>query len=132
MKSVYMAGPIFGCDDEQANTWRRDLSLALERYGIATIDPMMRDYRGIEDANVDAIVSGDVADIAAADAVVVKCDHPSWGTAMECRLAHAEMGKPVIGLCAHGTRVSPWLRAHTQAIVHTCEDAARVVAELLS
>lgn len=131
MKFVYLAGPIFGCSDDEANSWRWHLTRLLEPYELVALDPMRRDYRGQEDANVRAIIDGDLADIRQASAMVVRCDRPSWGTAMELRFAFAELGLPVVGLCERGTKISPWLRGHASEIVHTVGEAAAAVGRLV-
>jgi hypothetical protein len=77
---VYLCGGINGLSDDRCRTWRE---YAKERLECETIDPMRRDYRGIEDQNVAAIIDGDKADIDASDVLLVNATQPSWGTAME-------------------------------------------------
>lgn len=106
MKTLYLAGPIYGCDDDQAKDWRRDVTTALRKqYHI--LDPLQRgDYRGREAANVLEIVRGDLNDIANSDVILALCERPSWGTAMELWAA-SEMGKSIITVADNG---SPWIR----------------------
>jgi hypothetical protein len=91
---------------------------------------MRRDYRGREAECVAEIIAGDEADIAASDAILVTADKPSWGTAMEIRLAWAELGKPVVVVCPRDMVISPWLRGHSTAIVHTYADALALLERL--
>lgn len=107
---VYLAGPINGCDDVTARGWREEAKRLLT--GHEVLDPMVRDYRGVEDHNVKEIVEGDLADIASCDVVIVNALTASWGTAIEVRAAKAEMGKRVIAF--PNGRVSPWLRYHAE------------------
>ena len=129
MLTVYLAGPINGCSDEQANGWRRAAKAWLQ--GRAhVLDPMARDYRGVETANVNAIVEGDLADIRASDVLLVKVTYPSWGTAME--IAYARMaGKRVVafgfGAPERGPEIhSPWLAYHVEC-VSTLRQAVDIV-----
>lgn len=39
-KTVYLAGPITGCDNSEANDWRHAAIVALKPYGIAGISPL--------------------------------------------------------------------------------------------
>jgi nucleoside 2-deoxyribosyltransferase len=110
---VYLCGPIAGCTDDEATNWRELVKAALGEE--ACIDPMRRDYRGREDANVSEIVLGDEADIRDCDVVLANCWHVSWGTAMEIFYA-ASIDKPVIAVVAPGTRVSPWLSYHARVV----------------
>lgn len=41
---VYLAGPINGCTDAEAKNWREELKTHFPN----AIDPMKRDYRGVE------------------------------------------------------------------------------------
>ena len=122
---IYLAGPIFGCSDQDAKGWR---TLAKELLGAANVlDPMDRDYRGIEDANVQKLVEDDLHDIAKCSALLVKANEPSWGTAMELVYAR-QMGKPVVAFNTN-RKVSPWLRYHA-SVYYTLEDALIAVKEL--
>lgn len=125
MTTVYLAGPINGCSDEQANMWRGRARAWLEQYGVDVLDPMRRDYRGVDldSDNPRLIVESDLADIQACDAVLVNCDRSSWGTAMEVRAAYTEFHKPVVGFMVDPRTASPWLQQHTNAIECTVERA---------
>jgi nucleoside 2-deoxyribosyltransferase len=118
---VYLAGPINGRSDYSCRAWRE--AAKKMRPEIEWLDPMDRDYRGIEDQNVEQIVAGDMADIASADVVLVCADDgASWGTAMEVRAAKHELGKRVIAFQWRDS-VSPWLRYHTDAIYKSVSEA---------
>ena len=120
MTTVYLAGPINGCNDDEANGWRQGV---MDRHPDHTfLDPMVRDYRGREDECVDEIVEGDKADIAKCDIFLAYCWQVSWGTGMEIHLAH-QGGKRVIVVVPAGDRVSPWLRYHSEVVVTTLAEA---------
>lgn len=143
IKTVYLAGGINGLNDSDANDWRTRVKDLLPRE-VGVIDPMSRDYRGKEDENVKEIVEGDLADIKQCEAVIAYCPRPSWGTAMEIHWT-ANQGRwvtvthggndyepsktstlglrKIIAVVPEGIPVSPWLRHHTDAVVHTLEEA---------
>lgn len=115
---MYLAGPINGCSDAEAQHWRAEVTRLLNG---DVLDPMRRDYRGREDENVLGIVEGDKRDISECQAVIVYAAHPSWGTAMEVYHAWAE-GKRVVVVVPDGS-VSPWLRYHSTLVVRTLAQA---------
>lgn len=116
---VYLAGPIFGCSDDEAGSWRRQATEALSPY-CDVVDPMRRDFRGSELENERLIVLGDKGDIKHSDAVLVNALRPTWGTAMEVFYA-ADLGKKVVAFVGH-QRPSPWLRYHCEYVFPALED----------
>ena len=134
MKTIYLCGPINGCSDDEATTWRERVKAYLRTGGRAwTRDPMDRDYRGHEAAAYREIVELDKRDVRESDAVLVNYSKPSIGTAMEILYAW-EIGKPVVLWVdladADLAPLSPWLRYHSTTIVYTFEDAMRAVARI--
>jgi hypothetical protein len=119
--TVYLCGGINGLSDQECRDWREVAKARLSYHGIDTLDPMRRDYRGIEDQSVDAIVEGDLDDIRACDVVLVNATRPSWGTAME--IVDAFQANRQIVAVAGDSRISPWLRFHTSAIYQYLEEA---------
>jgi nucleoside 2-deoxyribosyltransferase len=122
--TVYLAGPINGCTDDEAHGWRQSFVNSLP--DLQFLDPMVRDYRGREDESVAEIVEGDKSNIEACDVFLAYCWQVSWGTAMEIFYAHA-LGKRVVLVVPEDARVSPWLRYHADAIVSTFVDAAHQI-----
>ena len=122
IKKPYLCGPINGCTDDEASTWRNQI---LEYYPDA-IDPMVRDYRGKEAEEYREIVDLDKRDVRTCDVVLVNYTKPSVGTSMEVFYAW-EIGKPVIVWCAPDVSISPWLRYHSTCFVHTLEDALAAI-----
>lgn len=123
-KTIYLAGPINGCTDEEASEWRKVAKARLaHRYDI--LDPMARDYRGIEAESVNEIVDGDKADIRNCNVLLVNANRATWGTSMEVLYAHTVAGKPVVAFCAG--IVSPWLRYHAHTVVKTIDEAIAVL-----
>lgn len=121
---VYLAGPINGCDDGQAKDWRAWVGQKLPDHTM--VDPMVRDYRGVEDIEYVNIVELDKADIDSCDVVLANCWQPSWGTAMELHYAHT-VQVPIYVVVPAGMRVSPWLRYHAE-VVSTLEEGVEAVS----
>lgn len=125
MKMIYLCGPINGCTDEECKDWREFVKT---KWWGATLDPMRRDYRGKEDESVNEIVEFDKIDIMRCDALLVNYDKPSVGTSMEILYAF-ERGKYIAVVAAEGTRISPWMRYHSHAIVHSYVEALTLINE---
>lgn len=119
--NVYLAGAINGKSDDEANGWRDRIIEALP--DINFLNPMDRDYRGIEGDHTETIVEGDLADIDTADAFVAYCPSPSWGTAMEVLYAARMCQLPVLLVVPENAGISPWLRYHSDAIVTSVDGA---------
>jgi nucleoside 2-deoxyribosyltransferase len=122
---IYLAGPIQGCNDQQARGWREEAKRLLP---YATwMDPMTRDYREVRmDQEVAAqVVMGDVADLSIADAVLVNYPKPSTGTAMEvCYTYHCRWPRiPIIAFTGSRDNLSPWLIHHCTHIFQTLPQA---------
>lgn len=126
---AYLAGPINGCTNDEANTWRDQVKARLGED--ACIDPMRRDYRGRGDECVQDIVRGDIRDIKDSTVLIANCWQPSFGTAMELWFAgggHTGAGstafsRPIVAIVPPGQPVSPWLRHVATEIVHDIESA---------
>lgn len=117
--TVYLCGPINGCTDEEASNWRDHFKA---NYTGKCIDPMVRDYRGVEAVAYREIVDLDKRDVRNSDVILVNYVKPSVGTSMEVFYAWT-LGKPVIVVCQENTNISPWLKYHSTKIVHSFEDA---------
>lgn len=116
---VYLCGGINGLSDTECKDWRQ---IAKDNLTQPTLDPMRRDYRGIEDANVEAIVQGDLDDISVSSVILVNASRPSWGTAMEIIYAY-QQGKRIHAFASPLNPISPWLRYHCTFIHPTVEVA---------
>lgn len=120
---TYLCGGINGLSDAECKDWR---DLAKEQL-TATLDPMRRDYRGMEASNVQEIVRFDLQDIAHCDCVLVNAERPSWGTAMEIVYAHV-LGKPIYAFCSSPTP-SPWLVYHCTQVLPTLAAALKAIEQ---
>jgi len=124
MTTIYLAGPILGCNDSECKDWRELAKkiLPAEKF----FDPMARDYRGCEDNHIKEIVEDDKKDIDASDILVVYYNKPSVGTSMEIIYAW-ERNKTVLIVVPPGLQVSPWLKYHSHGIF---KSLAEVAAEI--
>lgn len=123
---VYLAGPINGQRDDECRAWRKHAKSLLESAGHLAVDPMDRDYRGLEDCFFREIVRSDKNDIDSCEALLVNAIKPSWGTAMEIAYGHSR-GKVVVLFCG-GAQISPWLRFHSTEIVEEVDEAVQRLA----
>ena len=123
MTTTYLCGPINGCTDEEASDWRE---LAKRLLRGKTIDPMRRDYRGLEgEPNMaKEIVELDKIDVTNSDVVLVSYTKPSVGTSMEVLYAW-ERGKLVVIVSKYNDwlNLSPWLMYHSHRQFFTYRDA---------
>jgi nucleoside 2-deoxyribosyltransferase len=119
LKTIYLCGPINGCTDEECKDWREYVK---GLWSGPTLDPMRRDYRGIEDQAVKDIVEFDKIDVMNSDVILVSYDKPSVGTSMEIMYAF-ERGKLVVVVAKEGTRISPWMRYHSHQILPSFAEA---------
>jgi nucleoside 2-deoxyribosyltransferase len=125
-KNIYLCGPINGCTDDEAMTWRDWFKS--QQCGFDFVDPMKRDYRGKEAEDYREIVDLDKQDVRSVDYLVVMYTQPSVGTAMEILYAWT-IGKPVVVINESNKPLSPWLRYHATAIVRTKELALNKLKE---
>jgi hypothetical protein len=124
VSQVYLAGPINGTTDDEANAWRAEA-----KKFFTCIDPMARDYRGREDESVADIVEGDKSDIESCEVLLANCWRPSWGTSQE--IYHAWLAyMPVVSVVPEGP-VSPWIRYHSTVVVRDLAGAIREVERAL-
>ena len=117
---VYLAGAIYEMDDTCVR-WRKAASLLLRKKNIMSMRPTDADYRGKESiaGNPEQIVERDKKEIMMCDTILAKCDHPSWGTAMEILFAWS-LQKQIVVVT---NSFSPWIRYHATHVFPTVEDA---------
>ena len=118
---MYLAGPPY------AEEYRRRAETLVRAFGWEPLDPMRRDYRGRTEGNEREIVEGDLAEIAACDAMLAAFTAPDEGTAMEAWYAHT-LGKRVVAYTG-GTPPHPWTVYVADSICADLESAVRALAE---
>lgn len=128
---IYLGGGIAGLTDSECNDWRSYMKEKFEQYeAITCVDPMRRDYRGVEMTAevVKEIVDGDLADIRSCEVLIAMMPKPSWGTGMETFWAY-QQGVFVIAIVPEGTHVSPWVAYHSCRVVATLDEAVKAAIE---
>jgi len=125
MRRVYLAGPIFQCEDHECIHWREEAKRALE--GFTVIDPMERDYRGKTDENFREIVEQDKALIDACEIVLVNHLKPSVGTSME--ILYAWENQKQIFIVTENGHNSPWLLYHSHGLFASLKAAITHIRE---
>lgn len=128
---AYLCGPINGCTDDEAMTWREWFKQNANCMKVCFVDPMRRDYRGRESEDYREIVEMDKKDVREVDVLIVMYTQPSVGTSMEIFYAWT-IGKPVILINESNKPLSPWMRYHATAIVRTKELALEKIKEWYS
>lgn len=128
MKSVYLAGPIFGRSDEECMCWR-EIAKSVLGGKFCIVNPMNKDWRGSETVACLEIVATDLEAIDRSDFLLVNADSPSWGTAMEVFYA-ARAQKDVVAFSSDSKGISPWLRAHCVAVYSTLHDACDAILHM--
>jgi nucleoside 2-deoxyribosyltransferase len=125
---VYLAGPIFQCEDNECVDWRQEVASGLPDCDI--LDPMERDYRGVTNENYQKIVEEDKADIDTCDVLLVNHIKPSVGTSME--ILYAWERKKHIVIVSNNGDVSPWLLYHSDKIIASFDEALEYISNLPS
>jgi nucleoside 2-deoxyribosyltransferase len=141
--TVYLAGPIDGCDDLETFGWRREAT-ALLAPDFDALDPTRSLILGPDGTRrVDAgetgvvpqadacrfIVDQDLRDIQACDVLLARCTRPSFGTPMEIFRAFMQ-GKVVVlwrDALPDLPPWSPWLVCHSHARLPSLPAAVELV-----
>lgn len=118
---VYLAGPIAGCNDEEANGWR--VRAKALRPDIEWVDPM--EYMDARGWTLDAelahrIVDADKKAILGCHAVLRNAERPTEGSAQEVMYAFMR-GRRIISFTSRSP--SPWVIEHSVAVYGSLEAA---------
>jgi len=130
-KTVYLAGAINSCTDAEAHGWRDALTESLNSRAPLTkvLNPMDRDYRGIESENVSSIVESDMLDVQRSDLIACVMQRPSVGTSMEILYAY-QLEIPVLVFWDSKEIPSPWLVYHATTFTDKDEWEESVITNL--
>ena len=148
MKTVYLAGPIAGCDRGEANDWRSHVSYQLRQHNIQGISPLRceplvgdRYSVGYDDprfGTARAIASKNFLDVQMCD--ITLCYLPkelnerrlSVGTILELGWAHA-LRKPTILVSDYPFLTEhPVVQANAGWILPSLDDAVEVITGVLA
>lgn len=151
MKTVYLAGPIAGCNKEEANNWRRQVQDALQAFNIRGISPLRCEpltgeryavsegYKGADPrfGTARAIASKNFLDVQLCDMTL--CYLPrrvnerrlSIGTLIELGWAHA-LRKPTILVSDYPFIADhPVVQANASWVLATLPEAVDVIVGVL-
>jgi nucleoside 2-deoxyribosyltransferase len=144
--TVYLAGPIAGCTESQANDWRRQAAKALgANYNIKAISPLRCEplvgdrYQVVYDdpkfGSAMAIAGKNIFDVRRCDMLLaylpVKNFSPSVGTICEIGWAYA-LGKQTV-LVSDSPAITghPLMQAQCHWILPSLDDAIEVIGGVL-
>lgn len=106
---IYLCGPIMDCSVQDSSDWRQRAKERLAGKFIL-LDPMRRSFRDNEIDSANEIVEFDLADVRAADLLLVNYSKASVGTSMEVFYAGHDLGKFVIAFSPLDFKdCSPWM-----------------------
>ncbi len=148
MKTVYLAGPIAGCDKGEANDWRRYVQDQISTAGIRGISPLrcepivgeryMLNYADPKFGTARAIGSKNVFDVRHCDMTLaflpreINDRRPSYGTVCELAWAHM-IGKPTILVTdCPVLHEHPVISACSGWLLGTLDEAIEVILGVLS
>lgn len=120
---IYLCGPIMDCAVSETTDWR---TRAKERLAgrFILLDPMRRSFRDNEIDSANEIVEFDLADVRAADLILVNYSKASVGTSMEVFYASHDLGKFVIAFAPFEFKdCSPWMVKYCTKITKDLESA---------
>lgn len=125
--TIYLAGPISGCNDAQRHAWRNEIK---QEYGheFDFIDPT--DFLVPEDGSEFALVEADAKHIRKADAVLANMWRESIGTAIGVVHAHSQ-GKIVV-VCDPNLIGNRTLSFYADTTERTLSDAIEALRTLLA
>lgn len=148
MKTVYLAGPIAGCDKGEANDWRDYVRRQLALDGIRGISPLrcepivgeryMLNYADPKFGTARAIGSKNIFDVRHCDMTlaylprVINDRRPSYGTVCELAWAHM-IGKPTILVTdCPVLQKHPVISACAGWLLETLDEGLEVITGVLS
>jgi nucleoside 2-deoxyribosyltransferase len=148
MRYVYLAGPIAGCDQEEAKDWRADVTFRLPP-GIVAINPLRSEptpeagpykltYQCHKFGTAGAIAAKNRYDVKKCDLILAHLPRdinerrPSYGTIFEIAWA-VEMQKPIIVWTDDEyIREHPLVKFYVPWFVDNMDDAIDIISGLLS
>jgi hypothetical protein len=130
IKKVYLAGAITGLPDPAIYDWRdKAVRLLTRAPGVAALDPTRRGVTpGVSRTDYKQVVEADLADLAACDAVICNCTHPSWGAGMEIYAAKC-MAKRVVVFKEGDGPLSAFVLYFTDSVEQTLGGCVRWLFE---
>lgn len=147
MKTVYLAGPIAGCDKAEANDWREEMAERLARYNIRGISPLRCEpvigdrygltYHDEKFGSARAICSKNEFDTRNCDMVLcylpraLNDKRPSYGTIMELAWAYLLNKRPILVTDCPVLRKHPLVNSSAGWVLRTLDEAEAVIVGIL-
>lgn len=125
-KSVYLAGPIFDCDDYTVYKWRNEATDVLSPRGWRVVNPAAVDFRGRERAAAKEIVAHDMRLMESCEFMLANCGRVSAGTSMEIfHFFTRGLGRVV----SVSRNPSPWVVAHSHYVAGDVDEAIGMLTQ---
>lgn len=148
MKTVYLGGPIAGCDRGEANGWRDTMKVELAEYGIRGISPLRCEpligkryelsYDDPRFGTAGAIFAKNLYDVQTCDMALfylprdLNDRRPSYGTIIELGIAKA-FSKPTIMVTDCPTlRRHPVVQGCSSWMLTSLDEAVEVMVGILA
>ena len=145
--TVYLAGPINGCDEDEAKGWRFDAADVLRAFHIRSVSPLRCEpivgerysvsYADPKFGSPGAIAAKNLFDVRRCDMVLAYLPRelterkPSYGTIIEMGWAHM-LGKPVVLVTDDpALREHPVVQACAGWVLDNLDDGLDVVTGIL-
>jgi nucleoside 2-deoxyribosyltransferase len=123
--TVYLAGPMRGCNDTQRQDWRRKVKDLADK-SIRFIDPAADPVAGNSPYQ---LVARDIQSIESADAVLANMWRESLGTAIG--LVHARAKGRIVVVVDPNHLENPFLDFYADVVVKTLKEGIHATADLL-
>jgi nucleoside 2-deoxyribosyltransferase len=148
MPTVYLAGPIAGCNQAEANDWRVEVRGKLANFGVVGISPLrcepivgeryMLNYADPKFGTARAISSKNLFDVRHCDMILaylprdINERRPSYGTICELAWAHV-LGKPTVLVTDDPVlREHPVINVNAGWVLDTLDEAVEVLVGVLT
>ena len=146
--TVYLAGPIVNCDSAEANDWRKDMILKLERFGLRGISPLRCEpavngrydlgYPDDRFGTARAIASKNMFDVRQCWLTLAYVPRelssrtPPYGTISELAWARAYDKPTILVTDDDFIRGHPVINANASWLLRSLKEAEEVIVGLLS
>jgi len=128
MKTIYLAGPLRDCKENECSDWRKECKDKLSGW-FNLLDPMRNNYKEHEIADRNELVSMDKKDIIDSDIVLANTWKISVGTSMEILFAFEH--HKIIIVIGEEKNLSPWTVFHATKILPNVQEAIKYIKEKL-
>jgi len=121
MRTIYLAGPMAGCTEQEMRGWRNAVKDDLPEYKF--LDPCDRKYTPQQWYE---LVEDDIQDIEDSDLVLCHMWKNGIGSSMEL-VESRYRRKPTVVVIPDYKNVSPWVRRYSSFLVQDFETAYKII-----